>query len=152
MLKLLKVFVVVLAAAALALLVTPAANAEQLTTFVAQLSAENEVPVCEPAVDSGASGVAVVQINAETGEISYRVVAFNLPDTVTAAHIHPGAAGLANPPTQGFDLTGLSTGLVAQGTAINPTLAAEIIASPENFYVNVHTTECGPGAVRGQLG
>jgi hypothetical protein len=143
---------VLAAAAALALVVTPVANAQERTTFVVPLSAENEVPGCPEGVESGATGVAVVQIDPETGEIRYRVVAFNLPGTVTGAHIHAGAAGVANPPTQGFELTGLSTGLLAEGTAINPTLAAAIIASPENFYVNVHTTECEPGAARGQLG
>jgi hypothetical protein len=153
---------VALGAAVLALVLTPVANAQErtLTTFVVQLSAENEVPECQAAVDSGASGVAVVQINAETGEISYRVVAFRLPGTVTAAHIHPGAVGEANPPAQGggFEVTGLSTGLVAEGSTMNPTLAAAILANPENYYVNVHTTApdpedaCPGGAVRGQLG
>lgn len=136
----------------------PVANAEEptLNTFVVQLEAENEAPPpgCPAGVDSGASGVAVIQINAETGEITYRVVAFHLPGTVTAAHIHPGAIGEVNPPAPGggFEITGLSTGLVAEGSTNNPTLAAAILANPEGYYVNVHTTSCGPGAVRGQLG
>jgi hypothetical protein len=132
----------------------PVANAEEptLNTFVVQLSAENEVPGCQLGVDRGAGGVAVVQVNADTGEIRYRVVAFRLPGTVTDAHIHPGAAGVAKPPAQGFELTGLSTGLMAAGTVTNPTLAEAIVAEPENYYVNVHTTGCRPGAVRGQVG
>ena len=40
-----------------------------------QLSAENEISGCPASVESGATGVAVVQINADTGEITYRVVA-----------------------------------------------------------------------------
>ena len=149
----LKLFVA-LAAAVSALVLTPVAQAQEpiITTFVAHLSAENEVPGCPVGVESGASGVAVVQINEITGEITYRVVAFNLPGTVTDAHIHPGAAGVANPPAQGFELTGLSTGLVAAGTVTNPTLADAILANPESYYVNVHTTTCQPGAFRGQLG
>src|SRR5688572_33373014 len=90
----LKLFVA-LAAAALALLVTPVANAQERTTFVAQLSAENEVPGCPAGVESGASGVAVIQIDEATGEIRYRVVAFNLPGTIAGspgAHIHVGSA------------------------------------------------------------
>ena len=79
----------------------PVANAVEppLNTFVVQLEAENEAPGCPAGEDSGASGVAVVQINAETGEITYRVVAFNLPATIagpsTGAHIHaePGSQG-----------------------------------------------------------
>ena len=132
----------------------PVANAEEptLRTFVVQLSAENEVPTCPAGVESGATGVAVIQINETTGEITYRVVAFNLPGTVTDAHIHPGPAGVANPPAHGFVLTGLSTGLVAEGSTINRELAAAILANPQNYYVNVHTTECPTGTIRGQLG
>ena len=42
------------------------ANAQErtLNTLVAQLSAENEVPGCPAGVDSGASGVAIIQIDA----------------------------------------------------------------------------------------
>jgi hypothetical protein len=135
----------------------PVANAQEptLTTFVAVLSAENEIPGCPAGVESGANGVAVIQIDAATGEISYRVVATNLPDTIAGspgAHIHFGTAEQRGPIVQEFELTGLNTGLVAAGTAINPALAAAILANPENYYVNVHTTKCPTGTVRGQLG
>jgi hypothetical protein len=154
MLKLLRLFVV-LAAAVAALLVTPVANAQERTTFVAQLSAENEVPGCPLGVESGARGVAVIQIDEATGEIRYRVVATNLPGTIAGspgAHIHIGSAEDAGPVVQGLVLTGLESGLVAAGTATNPSLAAAILADPANYYVNVHTTTCPSGAVRGQLG
>jgi hypothetical protein len=135
----------------------PVASAEErtLTTFVAQLSAENEVPGCGAGVESGANGVAVIQIDAATGEISYRVVATNLPGTIAGspgAHIHQGPAGGTGGIVQGFELTGLENGLVAAGTETDQDLAAAILANPEDFYVNVHTTACRPGAVRGQLG
>jgi hypothetical protein len=135
----------------------PVANAQErsLTTFVAHLSAENEVPGCPSGVESGANGVAVIQIDAATGEIRYHVVATNLPDTISGspgAHIHVGGAGEAGPIVQHFQLTGLDTGLVATGTATNPELAAAILANPANYYVNVHTTACPRGTVRGQLG
>ncbi len=139
----------------------PVANAEELRlrTFVTQLSAENEVPGCQPGVDSGAGGVAVVQIDEATGEITYRVVATNLPAPIAGspgAHIHvqdPNSpTGLTGPIVLHFERTGLNTGLVAAGTTTDPTLAAAILADPENYYVNVHTTACPPGTVRGQLG
>ncbi len=135
----------------------PAANAEERarTTLMAQLSAENEVPGCLAGEESGAKGVAIIQIDSATGEISYRVVATNLPGTIhggPGAHIHAGNATQAGPVVQGLELTGLENGLVAAGTDTNPELAAAILANPENYYVNVHTTECRPGAVRGQLG
>jgi hypothetical protein len=126
-----------------------------LTTFVAFLSAENEVPGCPAGEESGARGVAIIQIDAHTGAIRYRVVARNLPGTIAGspgAHIHVGAAGEIGPVVQGLQLTGLERGLVAAGTATNPTLAEAILADPANYYVNVHTTVCPEGAIRGQIG
>ena len=139
----------------------PVASAAEptLNTFVVQLNAENEVPECLPGEDSGASGVAIVQINADTGEITYRVVAWQLPATIagpsTGAHIHVIDPNSPTGQTGGivvhFEPTGLNTGLVAAGTTTNPTVAAAILANPENYYVNVHTDVCQSGAVRGQL-
>ena len=154
--RLLRLLVVLAAAAALALVVTPVANAQELTTLVVQLSAEKEIPGCPQGEESGAGGVAVVQIDPATGEISYRVVAFNLPGTVRpqglGGHIHIGDATVAGPVIEPLQLTGLSTGLVAAGTTTEPELAAAILANPENYYVNIHTDVCPTGAIRGQLG
>jgi hypothetical protein len=141
----------------LVLLLGPAASApaQAPTTFVVALSAENEVPGCPQGVESGATGTAVIQIDEETGEITYRVVATNLPGSVTnslGAHIHVGPAGEIGDVVEPLDLTGLETGLVAAGTATNPTLAAAILANPAGYYVNVHTDVCPGGAVRGQVG
>jgi hypothetical protein len=124
---------------------SPAAHSNEKTTFEVPLTAE-----CPDAAESGASGVAVVKVNAETGEIKYRVEALNLPGDLTAAHIHGPDGGIA----QGLQLTtGDETGLVAKGTATNLALAAAILANPASFYINVHTTKCGiPGAIRGSLG
>jgi hypothetical protein len=148
MLKLLRL-IVVLAGAALALLVTtPVATAAQVTRFVAPLSAE-----CDAAVASGATGVAFVTVNEATGRITYRVVAFNLPGTLSAAHIH-GPINLTTgngPVAVPLELTGVNSGVVASGTATDPALAAAIVANPANFYFNLHTTTCPSGALRGTL-
>ena len=155
-----RVVIGVLASAGMLLtgtLAAPVANAQgrTLTTFVAHLSAENEIPGCPAGVESGAKGVAVIQIDEATGEIRYRVVATNLPGTIAGSpggHIHFQPPGQGTGPiVQGFELTGLANGLVAAGTATNPQLAAAILANPESYYVNVHSTVCPPGAVRGQL-
>jgi hypothetical protein len=146
-----------LAAAVLALTLIPVAYSKEptRTTFVAFLSAENEVPGCAPGVETGARGVAIVQINEDTGEIKYRVVAVKLPGTIAGspgAHIHVGGPDDAGPVVQPLELTGRERGLIASGTAENPFLAAAILADPANYYVNVHTTVCPGGAARGQLG
>jgi hypothetical protein len=146
-----------LAVCALALVLGPMTSAHERTstTFVTALSAENEVPGCPAGVEGGAGGKAVVRIDQETGEITYRVVARRLPGTITGspgAHIHVGAAGVMGPVVEPLQLTGRERGLVATGTATNPALAAAIVANPANYYVNVHTTACPAGAIRGQLG
>src|SRR5688572_11554974 len=146
-----------LAVSVLALAVGPVASAQDRapTTFVAVLSAENEVPGCPAGEESGAGGRAIVRIDEDTGEISYRVVARRLPGTIAGspgAHIHVGAEGDMGPVVQALELTGRERGLVATGTATNPALAEAIVAEPANYYVNVHTTVCPGGAIRGQLG
>jgi hypothetical protein len=131
------------------------AQGQAPVTFVAMLSAENEVPGCAPGVESGARGVAIVQIDAETGEISYSVVATKLPGAIAGspgAHIHVGAPGEAGPVVAPLLLTGRERGVIAEGTLTNAALAAAILADPASYYVNVHTTVCPDGAVRGQLG
>jgi hypothetical protein len=153
MLKLLAAF----AASVLALALSPVASAQERapTTFVAVLSAENEVPGCPAGEESGARGVAIVQIDEDTGEITYRVIAANLPGTIAGGpggHIHVGAAGVMGPVVQALELTGAESGVVAAGTTVNPALAEAILADPANYYVNVHTTVCPGGAIRGQLG
>jgi hypothetical protein len=149
-------FKAALTAGVLVLLLGPAsAGAQAPTTFVVPLSAENEIPGCPQGVDSGAKGTAIVRIDEDTGAIRYRVVATKLPGSVTnspGAHIHVGAADATGGVLQPLALTGRETGLVAAGTAMNPTLAAAILADPAGYYVNVHTDVCPGGAVRGQLG
>jgi len=132
--------------------VAPVANAAERTTFVVPLSAE-----CPEAVASGATGNAVIHIDAETGEIKYRVVAENLPGTIAGSpgvHIHGPIDPLTGngPIAVHLDLTDRSTDLVAKGTATDPAVAALILANPEKLYVNVHTTTCTGGAIRGSLG
>lgn len=140
---------------ALALGSVAGAQGRAPTVFVAALSAENEVPGCPAGEESGATGRAIVRVDEETGRITYRVVARRLPGTIAGspgAHIHVGGAGEMGPIVQALELTGRDRGLVATGTATNPALAEAIVADPANYYVNVHTTVCPPGAVRGQLG
>jgi hypothetical protein len=67
-----------------------------------------------------------------------------------AAHIHRGADGVAGPivvmlPTPTFNS---SRGCME----IDPALYNELAATPEAFYVNVHTGDFPNGAIRGQLG
>ena len=76
----------------------------------------------------------------------------------TAAHIHRGAPGTAGGvvASLGAPADGNAGDCLTEGEAGkfpgNPTgVVAEILAHPEDFYVNVHNAEYPDGAVRGQL-
>jgi CHRD domain len=134
---------------------TPVALAAQppATTFVAVMNADQEVPHCGPATNA-ARGVAVFHVPDEAlGIVDFKVIANNLPGTIIAAHIHIAPAGVAGPILQPLPPTpGVEHGVVAQGSFTNPALVAAIRANPDGFYVNVHSTTCTSGVIRGQLG
>ena len=128
------------------------ADAPPATTFVAVLNTEDERPLCAPA-GNDARGVAVFHVIDEAaGTVSYRIVANNIPGNTTAAHIHIAPARTPGPVLQPLPFTaGSEQGVVGEGTFTNPTLLAAIRANPQNYYVNLHSTVCGPGVIRGQL-
>lgn len=135
---------------------TPAASQSLQRTFVVQLTATEQVPLCV-AADASDRGVALFRIvDMEAGIVEYRVIASDLPGTLAGApgiHIHgPAPAGQNAGIVQALDLTGAEVGVIAEGTFSNPELVAAALENPELFYVNVHTTACPGGAIRGQLG
>lgn len=142
------------AALAFAVMTTAAsADAPAPKTFVVVLDTASEVPQCGPATNA-ARGVAIFRVTDETaGTVEWRLVANNLPGSTTAAHIHLAPEGLAGPVRQALPLTpGAENGVIATGTFTNPTLLAALRATPESYYVNVHSTACAPGVIRGQFG
>ena len=76
----------------------------------------------------------------------------------TAAHIHSGKAGVAGPVVVLFFQPGLnaaslpdSLDSVAGCVAVDPAVARKIANHPRDYYVNIHTADFAPGAIRGQL-
>jgi len=127
---------------------TQSAFREASTPLVSRLIGANEFP--GPGDTDGVGGVALT-FDAVT--VTDTEVCFDLSysgiDTPTAAHIHPGAAGTANPPVVDFGLPGPTAHTGCQ--VILTTLADQIVADPESFYVNVHNLAFPGGAIRGQL-
>lgn len=132
-----------------------------LTVFTVQLSPANEVPPITNAEQS-ARGTAVITVNSQSNTIDFNVSLNSFPTTsaLTAAHIHPGAAGVNGGVLVGTGLTSANAPSLASGSAtfsftgVAPASAdtiTQILANPQNFYFNVHTTLNGGGAVRGQL-
>ena len=101
--------------------------------------------------EPNASGTAVVRIRKAAGLVCYRLHAANITLPATAAHIHRGGATVSGPVVVPFTAPG-ADGNSSGCTASTAALIDEIIGTPSNFYVNVHTMEHPGGAMRAQLG
>ena len=147
----------------------PGGPSGQPTTFVftSTLTAANEVPPVSNS-ESTASGSVNLTMNvtrdttgtitAATGTFVVNMTGFGAGTAITAAHIHPGAAGQVNGPAVNLALGNgeivLTTGagsFTKTAIPITTAQADQLIASPAAFYFNVHTTLNPGGAIRGQL-
>ncbi len=126
------------------------------TVFNVLLRAENEP---NGASTSEAKGFAQVRV-LEDGTIEFTFTINNKSDeTYTRAHIHKAPAGMNGPIHWDFLEAGVPVASVSgqpsqlRGVA-RPRAAAvlaDLIANPDQYYVNVHSTVFLGGAVRGQL-
>src|SRR5579872_97344 len=137
---------------------TPTAPSNTVT-FNVNLLPSNEVPPVTNA-ESVARGTAVITIHKDTNAIDFAVTVTNFPagSSLTAAHIHNGAAGVAAGVFVGTNLSaGNAPALVNGSAAFNDTESpgadkvSQILANPAGFYFNVHTVMNGGGVMRGQL-
>lgn len=136
-------------------------------TFRATMSAANEVPPVSNA-EANASGVmnitfkvtrdAAGAITGGTVDFNATLTGFPAGTAITAAHIHPGVAGVNNPfivnvglsPGE-ITLASGSGSLVKNNQPLTAEQANQVIANPAAYYFNVHTALNPGGAVRGQL-
>lgn len=100
--------------------------------------------------EEGATIEGDVTIDTETGEITYTVSVAGNAEDVAGAHIHEAPAGTPGPIVVPLDEAAVMAGSEATVTA-DPALAAEIAASPENYYLNAHSASFPAGFARGQL-
>ena len=132
--------------------------------FTVQIFPSNEVPPVTNGENTG-RGTAVITVHSDTNTVDFAISFSGFPNntTITAAHIHPGAAGVNGgaqigvPGIAGLVLANGAATFTANGVAAaaDPATAATriqaILAAPQNFYFNVHTTVNGGGVARGQL-
>ena len=104
---------------------------------------------------NGRGEVYVFGIDGDATTLCY-VLTVDKIEPAMAAHIHKGAAGTNGPvvvnlaaPGDGDAADCLTEG--EAGKFVGGQTVAEILANPENFYVNVHNAEYPGGAIRGQL-
>lgn len=142
------------ATAGLALLMPVTAASAAVTTLEAALSGgDAEVP--DPG-DPDGSGGAQIKINVRKEKVCFTLVVLDITLPTAAAHIHEGAAGVAGdivvglkaPEEIGNTGIGLATGCVRNQAR---PLLRDIKRNPDQYYVNVHTSDFPGGAVRGQL-
>jgi hypothetical protein len=122
------------------------------TPFVTRMTGAQEVPAADP---DGFGGAAVTFDLSTPGseDVCWDMFWSNITGTPTAAHIHgPAAPGATAPPVIGFaNITANGASGCRALTAPEATIAADVVANPANYYVNVHTGDYPDGAIRGQL-
>ena len=122
----------------------PASAAPSVRHIVAPLSGLQEVP--GPG-DADGKGKGTLDVNATTGEICYVLEVRGIAPA-TAAHIHEAARGKAAGVVQ---MLGAPTSGRSSGCVTNLRLAADLVESPADYYLNVHNVDFPGGALRGQL-
>lgn len=136
-------------------------------TFTADLRPANEVPPVSgaEATGSGQMTITFVVTRDTANNITSAVANFNGTFTgfpsgtaLTAAHIHPGAAGVNGSPLVNTALTSgqvvFATGagtLNVASVTMTPEVAQQILNNPAGYYFNIHTAANPGGVARGQL-
>jgi CHRD domain len=117
--------------------------------FATTLTGAAEVP--GPG-DADASGTAFIALNQGQGEVCFDLSWAGIDGTVTAAHIHVGAATAAGPVVVGLFAGSFAGTDSASGcVSASEELIKAIRQDPASYYVNVHSTLFPAGAIRGQL-
>jgi CHRD domain len=117
------------------------------TAFSVNLAGEAETTGGDPV----GTGTSTVRLRRGQGQVCFTISAANIGLPSVGAHIHRGSStesGGIVVQLRAPGENGRSSGCVAAPRS----LVAQILGSPDGYYVNVHTTEFPAGAIRGQLG
>jgi hypothetical protein len=131
----------------------------QPTTFNITLATSGETPPCAGA-GAGATGTASVTVPADDASITVTVTYQSLSGTATASHIHSGTTAASGPVvlpfsapiTSPFTKTLTSADYVAAaGAPADFATFVTALKAGGAAYVNVHTSACPPGEIRGEI-
>jgi hypothetical protein len=117
--------------------------------FVGKMTGGMEVPPAEPT----ATARAVITLKPSSDTVCFRLHWDGLT-SVTAAHIHSGAAGVTGSVVVPFFNAPIPDTISSVGGCVHdvdPALIKNIHDNPSDYYVNVHDAVYPGGAVRDQL-
>jgi len=100
--------------------------------------------------DPDGFGAATILFDTAKNQVCWAITVEDITLPATAAHIHKakiGQAGDVVVPLSAPDEDGVALGC----TTADAALVRDIQANPQNYYVNVHTSDFPNGALRGQL-
>jgi hypothetical protein len=115
------------------------------TKMSTKLAGSAEAP--GPGAEKGV-GSAKMAFDGEKGQVCYTLTTSGT-DTPTMAHIHKGAIGTPGPVV--VALTAPANGRAKDCTPVATDVMSAILATPSDYYVNIHTAAFPKGAMRGQL-
>jgi hypothetical protein len=126
--------------------------------FTVQLTRAAEVPACSSGAAS-AGGSAMVTVAADGSTIRVMGSYQGLSGAANLMHIHYGAESAMGPvvlnfgtPVTPFDKTFMASDYVAAtGAPANFATFVTELKTMQKAYINVHTTNCGTGEIRGQI-
>jgi CHRD domain len=133
------------------------------TPLVGLMNGPADLTAVTPTGDADGTGTAAFTFDVvSTGtpgtgaEVCWDLSYSNLTGTPIAAHIHRGIAGVSGPivvpdPAVAPSFPNLGVNSATGCMDMDGTLAQEILDTPSNFYINVHTTDFPAGAIRSQL-
>jgi hypothetical protein len=142
---------------------TVSAESQRSLTVKVTMTGDQEVvgTTCAPPTvcgDPDATGTAKIQIVPALDRVCFRLEWSGIDGAVWGAHIHgPATTTQAAPIRVPFLMLtpGAPDNLAGTdslfGCVSSPDWADAIAAEPASFYVNVHSTLYGPGAIRAQL-
>jgi hypothetical protein len=131
-------------------------NPRSFTFTVAMTGDQEATPTCSPPSmcgDPDATGTAVLQLFPGHKTVCYDLTWADIDGTVHAAHIHIGPAGVPGPIVVGLFINESFSGTDSDSGCVSADsrTIGRIIANPEGYYVNVHSSVYPAGAIRGQL-
>lgn len=114
--------------------------------------------------DTGGQVRAYLQLDGPRNSVCYLITWTGLKGKVTAAHLHNAKAGKVGPHAvdllndvklpgkRGSTATCVDANKAEHGMKADPKAVSKILAKPDRFYLNIHTSAYPDGARRAQLG